>query len=119
MLIATCTCCSISDTEPHYYADGEDAYDMRKELKPKSPLADSSAPIKAAKAGQKQQQGKGDTPKASPSKAPATAAPEEAKEGEQEASPDAKPDKDSSNGSGGNTRPSGTPKKGKGHKGRN
>ncbi len=63
MLIATCTCCSISDTEPHYYADGEDAYDMRKELKPKSPLADSSAPIKAAKAGQKQQQGKGDTPK--------------------------------------------------------
>jgi hypothetical protein len=28
-----CLCCRINDREPHYYADGEDAYDMRKYLK--------------------------------------------------------------------------------------
>ncbi len=118
VLTAASACCRISDTEPHYYADGEDAYDMKKELKPKSPLADSMPSSKASKAGQKQQQGKADTPKASPSKAAGAAAPEEAKEGQEEASPKAKPEKESSNGGSGSRPSSGTPKKGKGHKGK-
>ena len=92
---------------------------MKKELKPKSPLADSMPPSKASKTGQQQQQGKADTPKAGPGKAAATAAPEEAQAGQEEASPKAKPEKESSNGGSGARPGSGTPKKGKGHRGKN
>lgn len=92
---------------------------MKKYLKPKSPLADSSPASKVSKAGQKQQQpGKLDSPKDSPGKAAATAAPEEAKQGQEEAPATAKSDKDSSHSSGGGRPSSGTPKKGKGHKGK-
>ena len=85
-------CCRISDTEPSYYADGENAYDMRKQLKPKSPLADSSpSSSKTSKDGkaprdsqkqrnqqQPQKEGNADAQEASPAKA--AAAPEEASE---------------------------------------
>lgn len=47
----------IHDREPHYYADGEDAYDMRKYLKPASGLgtANGGTPGKAKEDAGKQQ----------------------------------------------------------------
>ncbi|CAL8462924.1 g2458 [Coccomyxa elongata] len=47
----------IHDREPHYYADGEDAYDMRKYLKPASALgaANGGTPGKAKEDAGKQQ----------------------------------------------------------------
>ena len=118
--------CRISDTEPHYYADGEDAYDMRKHLKPKSPLADTSPTGKASKekrqqekAGatkDKEQHARSDAQKGSPSSGDVSDAPETPKKGDSMAPARAKGE--GSGGSSGTPPSSGTPKKGKGGRGK-
>ncbi|KAK9907688.1 hypothetical protein WJX75_008161 [Coccomyxa subellipsoidea] len=50
----------IHDKEPHYYADGEDAYDMRKYLKPASALAAANGTSGKAKEDDGKQKKAGD-----------------------------------------------------------
>ena len=115
----------ISDTEPHYYADGEDAYDMRKHLKPKSPLADSSPAGKASKEKRqqeknatkdKEQHARSDAQEGSPSSGNASDAPETPKKSDSMAPARAK--SEGSGGSSGTLPGSGTPKKGKAGRGK-
>ena len=55
----TCLLYRIHDREPHYYADGEDAYDMRKYLKPSNALAAANGTSGKAKEEDGKQAGGG------------------------------------------------------------